>query len=87
MGVDGKLLLTILLRKWHPALYICDLCQKKQSVNVVDMRSHAITANTCLQKLKSSDKSNFTLKYLASVLTGKKQKDPVNIISLQSMVS
>lgn len=55
----------------------CDLCQKKQSHNVVDMSNHAITAITCLQKLKSSGKSKFTLKYLANVLTGKKQKEHI----------
>ncbi|CAB4043132.1 Bloom syndrome homolog [Paramuricea clavata] len=56
----------------------CDLCQKKQTHNVADMTNNAITAIKCLQKLKSSGKSNFTLKYLANVLTGKKQKDLIS---------
>ena len=56
----------------------CDLCQEKQTHNVADMTNNAITAIKCLQKLKSSGKSNFTLKYLANVLTGKKQKDLIS---------
>ena len=56
----------------------CDLCQRKQTYNVADMTNHAITSIKCLQKLKSSGKSNFTLKYLASVLTGKKQKELIS---------
>ena len=78
VGVDSKLLHTILVRKCYPVLHACDLCQKKQTYNIADMTNHAITAIKCLQKLKGSGKSNFTLKYLAYVLTGKKQEDLIS---------